>query len=59
VLKVDGRHAKRVSVRLGIRSGGWSEILDGLQAGDQVIPAAEGDIREGSRLRSAIKRRAA
>jgi HlyD family secretion protein len=50
VLKVDGHHARRQSVRLGLRGGGLSEVLNGLQPGDQVVPAAA-DVHDGSRLR--------
>ena len=50
VLEVDGGHARRRPLRLGLRSGGLSEVLTGLQAGDQVVPAAA-DVRDGSRLR--------
>jgi len=50
VLKVDGHHARRQPVRLGLRGGGLSEVLNGLQPGDQVVPAAA-DVHDGSRLR--------
>jgi HlyD family secretion protein len=51
VLKVEGHHARRQPVQLGLRSGGLSEVLKGLQPGDQVIPAAAADVHDGSRLR--------
>lgn len=50
VLKVDGHHARRQPVQLGLRSGGLSEVLNGLQPGDQVVPAAA-DVHDGARLR--------
>lgn len=50
VLKVDGRRARRQPVQLGLRSAGLSEVLKGLQPGDQVIPAAA-DVHDGARLR--------
>ncbi|MES1163398.1 MAG: efflux RND transporter periplasmic adaptor subunit, partial [Rhizobacter sp.] len=50
VLKVDGHHARRQPVQLGLRSGGVSEVLSGLQAGDLVVPVVA-DLRDGSRLR--------
>lgn len=50
VLKVDGHHARRQPVRLGLRGGGLSEVLSGLRPGDQVVPAAA-DVLDGSRLR--------
>lgn len=52
VLKVEGRHAKREPVRLGLHSGGVSEVLDGLQAGDRVVPAQTPDVVDGTRLRA-------
>ncbi|MFC5499402.1 efflux RND transporter periplasmic adaptor subunit [Caenimonas terrae] len=51
VLRVEEGRARRRPVRLGLRSGGLSEVLDGLRAGDLVVPAAEARIRDGSRLR--------
>ena len=51
VLKVDGHRARRQPVQLGLRGGGLSEVLNGLQPGDQVVPAAAADVRDGSRLR--------
>jgi HlyD family secretion protein len=37
VLRVEGRHAVRRAVRLGLRSGGVAEVTDGLDEGDKVI----------------------
>ena len=51
VLRVDGGRAKRQAVRLGLRSGGQAELLAGLRAGDQVVPASVATLREGDRLR--------
>jgi HlyD family secretion protein len=51
VLKIDGRHARRQAVRVGLHSGGLSEVLEGLKAGDLVVSAAVPNIRDGSRLR--------
>ena len=51
VLKVDGHRARRQPVQLGLRGGGLSEVLNGLQPGDQVVPAAAADVHDGSRLR--------
>ena len=51
VLKVDGGRARRQDVRIGLRSGGWSEVLDGLRPGDWVVPSAAPGLRDGSRLR--------
>jgi HlyD family secretion protein len=54
VLKLDGHHARRQAVRIGVHSGGLSEVLDGLKPGDLVVPAAVPDIRDGSRLRPMV-----
>lgn len=40
VLRVEGGRAVRKVVRLGLRSGGWAEVLDGLSEGDRVLPAS-------------------
>ncbi|SEA55282.1 HlyD family secretion protein [Variovorax sp. YR216] len=55
VLKVDGHHARRQGVKLGLHSGGLSEVLEGLQPGDLVVPASTPDIAEGSRLRPRVR----
>jgi len=51
VLTVDGNHARRQEVRLGLRSGGLSDVLAGLKAGDLVVRAGAPDVHDGSRLR--------
>jgi HlyD family secretion protein len=53
VLKVDGRHARRQPVRLGLHGAGLSEVLDGLHAGERVLSARVAGIHDGSRLRVA------
>ena len=53
VLKLDAGHAVRRAVQLGLRSGGLAEVLDGLRAGDSVVPLVASDVREGTRLRAA------
>ncbi len=55
VLKVDGHHARRQSVKLGLHGGGLSEVLEGLRPGDLVVPASTPDIAEGSRLRPRVR----
>ncbi|MCV2358495.1 MULTISPECIES: efflux RND transporter periplasmic adaptor subunit [Roseateles] len=52
VLRVgeDGR-ARRQNVRLGLRSGGYAELLDGLAEGDRLVLAAE-PVKDGARVRS-------
>lgn len=55
VLRVEAGRARRQAVRLGLRSGGWCEILDGLSAGDAVVFAtgqAVASVQDGSRVRA-------
>lgn len=51
VLRLEGRHAVRRPVQLGLRSGGLAEVLGGLSEGDAVLvgPAA---IKPGARVRA-------
>jgi len=49
----DGR-AQRVPVGIGVRGAARVEILSGLAAGDQVIPAAEGRIAAGDKVRAKL-----
>jgi HlyD family secretion protein len=51
VLRVDGRVASRRNVRLGLRSDGLCEVLDGLHADDRVVPMSATGMVDGSRLR--------
>jgi HlyD family secretion protein len=50
VLRVQGSRAQRQPLRVGLRSGAWAEVLDGLREGDQVLPASA-TLAPGSRLR--------
>ncbi|RPH42245.1 MAG: efflux RND transporter periplasmic adaptor subunit [Burkholderiales bacterium] len=52
VLRVEGRHAVRRTVRLGLRSGGVAEVAEGLGEGDVVV-AAPGALAPGARMRAA------
>jgi HlyD family secretion protein len=52
VLRVEDGRARRRAVTLGLRSGGYSEVLAGLHAGDEVVPTTQGTIGDGSRLRA-------
>jgi len=54
VLKVEGRHALRQPVTLGVRGTGVSEVLHGLQAGDRVVPGAVTTVGDGARLRAVV-----
>jgi HlyD family secretion protein len=54
VLKVAGRRVRRQAVTLGLRSQGFCEVLDGLTAGDRVVPVATTTITDGARLRPVV-----
>ena len=45
--------ATRQSVSLGLRNAGRLEIVEGITAGEQIIPASNPKINEGSRVRAA------
>jgi HlyD family secretion protein len=51
VLRVQGARAQRQAVRLGLRSGAWAEVLEGLRDGEQVLPAGAA-VAAGARLRA-------
>ena len=54
VLKVEDGHARRQAVTLGLRSGSWCEVVQGLKDGDDVVPAAGTDSSlaiDGARIR--------
>jgi HlyD family secretion protein len=51
VLRVEGGHARRVSVRLGLRGARATEILEGLREGDLILPAAA-TVSAGERVRT-------
>lgn len=50
VLRLEDGHSVRRAVKLGIASGGWAEVLDGVAEGDAVLPAAS-QIAAGARVR--------
>jgi len=52
VLKLDGRHLRRQVVQLGLRSNGLAEVLQGLQAGDRVLPESAKTVSDGARVRA-------
>ena len=54
VLRVSDGRAVRTAVRLGLNSGGFVEVLEGLQAGDLVIPVAAA-VADGARVRAAAR----
>ena len=55
VIKITQGKAKRQSVKIGLRGGDQVEILDGLQAGDQVIPVVVKSVADGTHARPARK----
>lgn len=52
VLRVAGGRARRVAVQLGASAGGRTEVLQGLAAGDRVLPASR-VVRDGAHVRLA------
>jgi HlyD family secretion protein len=52
VLVVREGTAQRQAIKPGVRSEGKTEILEGLTAGDLLVPAKNLSIREGSRVRA-------
>lgn len=50
VLRVEDGRAVKVPVHVGLRSGGFAEVLDGLSEGDHVLPATAA-VQDGQRLR--------
>ena len=52
VLVVDGRHARKRPVTLGLVSNGVCEVLRGLDAGDRVVPVVASTVTDGARLRA-------
>jgi HlyD family secretion protein len=53
VLRVESGRAVRRPVRLGLRSGGWAEVLEGLREGDLLV-AAPAAVAPGSRVRAVV-----
>jgi HlyD family secretion protein len=51
VLRLEGRHAMRRPVQLGLRSGGLAEVLGGLAEGDAVLVGSAG-VKTGARVRA-------
>jgi HlyD family secretion protein len=49
----DGRRAERRQVKLGAVGDGRIEILEGVAAGERLIPAAEAAVKPGQRVRPA------
>ncbi|HEY0879070.1 MAG TPA: efflux RND transporter periplasmic adaptor subunit [Zeimonas sp.] len=54
VLRVADGRAQRRPLRIGLRSGGWSEVLEGLAPGDLVVPAGSAQVVDGMRVRARV-----
>ena len=54
VLKAQDGHAVRVPVRLGLRSTGFAEVLEGVNEGDVLLPTAAG-VKAGARVTVTVK----
>ena len=50
VMKVVGGTVTRTPVTLGIRDGGWVEVLSGLAIGDTVVTKAGSFVRDGDQI---------
>ncbi len=51
VLAIRGWRAERQPVKLGLRGDNRIEILDGVEPGDELIPATNGLVKAGQRVR--------
>ena len=52
VLAIRGFRAVRQPVKLGLRGDGRIEVLEGVEAGDELIPATNGVVKAGQRVRA-------
>jgi HlyD family secretion protein len=52
VLAIRGFRAVRQPVKLGLRGDRRIEILDGVEAGDKLIPATNAIVKAGQRVRA-------
>jgi HlyD family secretion protein len=53
VLRIEQGRTVRRPVRLGLRSAGWAEVLEGLEEGDLVVPVAAAVV-SGQRVRTSV-----
>jgi len=51
VFVIDGDHARRVDVKVGVRAEGWTEVSGDVQPGDMVVVEGQGNLKSGSRVR--------
>lgn len=54
VLKLVGGRVHRQNIRLGLRGGGTSEVIEGLEAGDLVVAAGFAELGDGARIRPVV-----
>lgn len=59
VMKVEAGRTKRQPVQVGISSGGKTEVVSGLAAGDAVVPSNVATVKEGQRVRVIEAKRSA
>ena len=52
VFVVNGETAERRVVSLGLEENEHIEVLEGLEAGDQVIVAGQGGLKDGTKIRA-------
>jgi hypothetical protein len=53
VLRVEGGHAVRHTVKLGVTAAGFAEVLEGLQQGEVVL-ATTPTVAVGARVRADV-----
>ena len=53
ILTIDGHHSARHEIKLGLRSDGLAEVLDGVKENDIVIPVAAA-VTAGARVRTIV-----
>ena len=53
VLRIEQGRAVRRPVRLGLRSAGWAEVLEGLEEGNLVVPVPAA-VLSGQRVRTSV-----
>jgi HlyD family secretion protein len=54
VLVVRGARVVKQFVKLGLRGDTRVEVLDGIQAGESVVPASKTGVKEGQRVRATV-----
>jgi HlyD family secretion protein len=54
VLKIDGAHARRQSIKVGIVSAGKAEIVEGLGEGDVIVTSVATLVKDGTRVRTRV-----